>query len=372
MRRRYLPAALLMLGATMLLPLSVNANAQEPPATRAVENVILITLDGLRSEEVFTGADRRLMIADNGVEEPAKLERMFWNEDPIKRREALLPFLWSQCNEGRAWIAGDLERNSRVLVKNGRYFSYPGYNEILTGAPDPGIDSNDKIFNQNVTVLEWLHGKPEFRGRVAAYCSWDVFPYIINDKRSGIPVNAGWEPLEVGNAERISALNFVADQLFHEWEGVRYDSFTVSGAIEELRTNKPRILFVSIGETDDWAHRGRYDRYLIAARQNDHFIKTLWELTQELAEYRGKTLFLITTDHGRGYGREGWKSHGSDLPGSEHIWIAAFGAGLVKHGVDEGGEFEQGQIAATIAETLGYDFKDFKKGIRDPLPILQD
>ncbi|MEO1614265.1 MAG: hypothetical protein AAFV88_00360 [Planctomycetota bacterium] len=337
-----------------------------------VENVVLVTLDGLRPEELFTGGDRRLMVEQNGVDDPEKLKSLFWRDDPKERRELLLPFLWSECNTGNAWIAGDVENNSRVLVKNTRYFSYPGYNEILTGAPDLRIDSNDKKYNENLTVLEWLHGKAEFENRIAAYCSWDVFPFIVNDKRSGIPVNAGWQPLTVGNPDRIAALNFVAEQLFHEWDGVRYDSFTISGAIEELKTNKPRVLFVSLGETDDWAHAGRYDRYLITARQNDFFIRSLWELTQELPAYREKTLFLVTTDHGRGYGREGWKSHGKDLPGSERIWVAAFGAGLAKHGIDRDGEFEQGQIAATIAKALGHDFTKVSNEIRQPLPILAD
>ncbi|MFN9913376.1 MAG: hypothetical protein ACK53L_12370, partial [Pirellulaceae bacterium] len=35
--------------------------------------VVLVTLDGLRGEEVFGGADRRLMVKENGVEKPEEL-----------------------------------------------------------------------------------------------------------------------------------------------------------------------------------------------------------------------------------------------------------------------------------------------------------
>ena len=38
-------------------------------------------------------------------------------------------------------------------MTNGKKCSYPGYNEIFTGAPDPRIDSNDKKPNPNVTVF---------------------------------------------------------------------------------------------------------------------------------------------------------------------------------------------------------------------------
>jgi hypothetical protein len=363
---------LLALAATLS---SAFAQTDDPPSTATVsrtQNVILITLDGLRPEEVFTGADNRLMVPECGVKDPDKLQQEYWREDPVARRELLLPFLWKMCHSGEAWIAGDIDLDSRVTVTNGRYFSYPGYNEILTGAADPQVDSNDKKYNRNVTVLEWLHGKEGFEGKVAAYCSWDVFPYIINDQRSGIPVNAGWQPLTVGNRKRIDTLNFVAQQLFHEWDGVRYDAFTASGAWEEMQTSQPRVLFVSLGETDDWAHAGRYDRYLSAARQNDALIERLWQATLTIPAYQDNTLILVTTDHGRGDGREGWKSHSSTLPGSERIWIAAFGNGLNKHGIDQGGRFEQAQVAATVAQALGFDFTKLREAIRPPLPILDE
>jgi hypothetical protein len=332
--------------------------------------VILITLDGLRGEEMFAGADKRLIVPDNGVKEPEKCTEAFWAEDPIERRRILLPFLWSRMDD-QGWIAGDIERSSIVRVTNGLYFSYPGYNEILSGFPDPGVNSNNKRYNENTTVLEWLHGKPEFSSKVAAYCSWDVFPFIINDRRSGIPVNAGWQKFTRGDSGRLETLNFVSENLFREWDGVRYDSLTVQGAIEEIKTHRPRVLFVSLGETDDWAHAGRYDRYLLTAQQNDRFIRTLWELTQSMESYRDQTLFLVTTDHGRGDGKQGWKNHSLLLHGSERIWIAAFGAGLAATGIDEGGEFEQAQVASTVAAALGYDFRSHDERVRPPLPILK-
>ena len=87
---------------------------------------------------------------------------------------------------------------SEVRVTNGHNFSYPGYNELLSGKADPRVDSNDKKPNPNVTVLEWLNGRDPYRGKVAAFCSWDVFPWIINRERSGVLVNAGLRARAVG------------------------------------------------------------------------------------------------------------------------------------------------------------------------------
>ena len=347
---------------------SLCVAAQEPgPA----QNVVLITLDGLRGEEVFGGADQRLMIKENGVEKPDELKSQFWTEEREKRRQLLMPFLWGRCQEGTAWIAGDLELESLVAVTNGHYFSYPGYNEILSGFPDPAVDSNDKKYNLNTTVLEWLHRRPEFSGKVAVYGTWDVFPYIVNDQRSKIPVNAGWQPFRVGEPNRLQVLNLVSQQLFHQWESDRYDVLTASGAIEELKSNQPRVLFVSFGETDSWAHAGKYDRYLLTAQQNDFFIRQLWDTVQSMPSHKDKTAFVITSDHGRGDGREGWKNHSVKLPGSERTWVAAMGAGLSRFGVDRGGKYEQAQTAATVAAFLGQDFTKSRPEVRPPLPIVK-
>ena len=79
------------------------------------------------------------------------------------------------------------------------------------------------------------------------------------------------------------------------------------------------------GETDNWAHQGRYDLVLESAHGFDHFVQQLWETMQAMPEYRGQTTFILTTDHGRGSGLVEWKEHGVDEKGSENIWIAVIG-----------------------------------------------
>ena len=337
-----------------------------------IENVLLITMDGLRWQELFYGAEERLIDKEAGKVEDVKLTRQkYWHDDLITRRELLMPNFWNIINE-QGQIFGSPDNQSKVTVTNQQYFSYPGYNELLCGFPDAKIDSNDKNYNQNVTVLEWLNQKEEYKGRVAAFCSWDVFPYIINDKRSGVYVNAGWQPLEFFEDESTkSAFNQFHRQLPRYWQNVRYDIFTFQGAFEYAKVKKPKVLYVALGETDDWAHAGRYDLYLDSAKTNDMYIFKLWQLIQSSDQYRNKTALIVSTDHGRGDGKEGWKNHNDQWPGSDKIWIAVMGPGIEATGIRSDVNGTQSQIAPTVADLLGENFAGYKDSIAKPLPLIR-
>lgn len=373
LRNRVLPAVGAMAVCLSSITLAADAVTPESAAGRITENVLLVTIDGLRWQEVFAGADETLMNKEfGGVRELASLNKRFWRDDVENRRAALMPFFWSViATQGKLY--GDPEYGSLARVANPHRFSYPGYNELLTGIPDPKIDSNDKVPNPHVTVLEWLHRKPTFRGRVQAFSSWDVFPYIINTERSGIPVNAGWQPLDSHhrNAE-LSQLDRVAEEVPRYWENVRYDYFTFQGALAAIKQDRPRVLYVAFGETDDWAHAGRYDLYLDAAWRTDRYIEQLWHTMQRLPQYAGKTSLVLTTDHGRGDGRIEWKSHGDEIPGCEAVWIAVLGPDIPA-GPAKDVAVTQSQVAATVAALLGFDFPADVSAAAPPLPgVTQD
>ena len=328
---------------------SAVISAQESP------RVVLITLDGFRWQELFSGADPDLIGNSEFVQDTASLKKNFWRETPRERRESLMPFIWEKVAQ-IGQLHGNRTKGSKMNLTNGMWFSYPGYNEILTGkADDAHITSNDKIPNPNTTILETANKLPVYAGKVAAFGSWDVFPYIINENRSGIPVNAGYENA-VGNnlTEREKLLNEMQRQAPIIWESVRLDAFTHNFALEAMKKNHPEIIFISYGETDDFAHGGYYDFYLQAAHRTDMMISELWNFTREDPFYRDKTIFLITTDHGRGTKPlETWKSHGNKIEGADQVWLIAFGNGVAPLGevaTDE--QLFTNQIAPTIAKLL--------------------
>lgn len=344
--RRY--AFLLCALAAAPLPAVVSAQG-------ATENVFLITLDGLRWQELFTGADSMLLADDRFTDDAGTAQ--FWADDPGERRRRLMPFIWNTIAiDGQLY--GNRTLGCRMDVTNGHVFSYPGYNEILTGrADDERIDSNEKQPNPNVTVLEAVNRTPRFANRVAAFASWDVFPYIINEARSGVSVNAGFEPVRAPRlSEKQRILNTLQAQIPSPWATVRLDAFTHHFALEFLRMERPRLLYVAYGETDDFAHDADFDAYLTSAHRTDAFIEELWRWAQDQADYRDRTSLVITTDHGRGDG-EAWTSHGGDVEGAKAIWLAVLGPDTPAGGEMAGAcDLHQSQVAATVARLLGVDF----------------
>ena len=148
---------------------------------------------------------RLLNEPDGGVSDLDALRREFWRETPEARREALMPFLWTFVAR-RGQLFGNAAKASPAQVANGIKFSYPGYNELFTGSPDPRIDSNDKRPNPNVTVFEWLNRRPTIPGGVRAVGSWDRYPYILNGERSGLSIVAGCVPFDSPSAAECQVL----------------------------------------------------------------------------------------------------------------------------------------------------------------------
>ena len=339
--------------AVLLLTLAVPARPA-PPVTR---NVIVVMADGLRWQEVFQGADAALMNQANGnVGNPDALKKEFWRETPAARREALMPFLWSTIAK-QGQIFGNRAEGSDAFVTNGLNFSYPGYSETLCGFVDPGVNSNDKIPNPNITVFEWLHRKPALQGKVAAFGAWDVFPFIFNATRAGFPVNAGAEPFLVPPVTPELALLNRLKRESAIWDSEALDAFPFHTALGYLKRHQPRLMYLSLGETDEWAHAGKYDDYLRATRLADSYLSELWQTLQSIDQYRGKTSLIFLPDHGRGDAPVEWKSHGQKIPDSKYIWMAFLGPDTPARGErKQTGAVTQNQIAATVAAFLGEDY----------------
>lgn len=333
------------------------ANAQN----LKTENVILVTLDGMRWQEVFSGAEKRL-ITKKFVGDSAQVTKKFWHENQERRREILMPFFWSTIKE-QGQLYGNRNLGNKVNVSNNRWFSYPGYNEILTGsADDARITSNDQIDNPNRNVLEFIDQQKGFEGKVVAFTSWENFPWIINTNRNGLLVNSGWMTSKEPN-EKEKLLDELSTQLPNITGGTRLDALTFHYAFEYLKKKKPRVLYISFDETDYFAHEGRYDRYLASAHYTDEFIQSLWTWLQTDSQYKGKTTLIVTTDHGRGNKTdEDWRHHGKKMPECDQIWFAFLGPGVQALGENNSEQqLYQNQIAKTLAAFLGLEYVNGNK-----------
>ena len=346
----------------LLVSVTLSSGLFAQTKTTKTENIVLITLDGLRWQELFRGADS-LLVDDTGlIEHAGSLLPDFWRPDPVKRRVLLFPFVWETIGS-QGQLFGNRVHGNKVDTQNKLWFSYPGYNELLSGfADDVRIRSNDKFNNPNTTFLEYLNRLPAFKDKVMAFGSWDVFPFIINEERSGVPVNAGFD-LAVG--ENLTAVEKTVNRLQQElrgpWANVRLDPFTHQYALEALKNKKPRVLYIAYGETDDWAHDGKYDQYLWSAKQTDAYLKEIWETLQADPHYRNKTTLLITVDHGRGTNKESWKGHGEAIPEAGQVWMMAIGPDTAPLGErKEAGQWHSAMVPRTIFQLLGLEYPDTK------------
>lgn len=305
-----------------LLIISCSQSHNQSNDSHKTKNLIIVTLDGYRWQEVFTGADSTLIRDKRFVGNSEELQNEFWAADPEIRRKKLMPFLWTTIAQN-GQIYGNRKVGNKVSVANPYWFSYPGYNEIFTGYPDKRVDSNGYPPNPNTNVLEFINKQPGFKGKVAAFASWNAFTRILNEKRSGFSVNGGYEDVETNlNGEPLTStqktLNRYQHHLPHISGSERLDGSTFGIALQYLKINDPRVFYISFGDTDEFGHHGRYGLYLKSAHYADAMIQRLWHYLQSDPQYKNKTTLFITVDHGRGLGSE-WTSHGSSIKHSDEI-----------------------------------------------------
>jgi hypothetical protein len=315
----------------------------------------------MRWQEVFAGADPALFKTAgldklSGAQKRVEIaERRYSRATPEERRSALMPFLWSTIVP-KGQIFGNRALGSDSHVINAFNFSYPGYSETLTGIADPRVNSNTNVPNPNATVFEWLNAKPKFAGKVAAFGGWEVFDGIFRQQKCGFLVNAGFKPLTVPATREVALLNSLNAETVHIWNDEALDPIPFHAAIEYIKAKKPRVLFLGLGETDEWAHGNSYAEYLNAAHLADSYVQQLWELVQSMPKYKGKTTLIVLPDHGRGVGAE-WNTHGTKIVASRETWMAFLGPDTPALGErKQGPVVTESQIAATIASLLGEDY----------------
>jgi hypothetical protein len=362
-----------LLRGTALVLLFISAafargNTQAPQG--AGDNIFLITLDGARIEEVFGGM--QLGILQSTLREGQKVEdsplyRRFWAESPQARREKLMPFFWKTLMAEHGSIAGNPDLGSTVRLTNRHRFSYPGYAEILLGEPhDDVINSNDPNRNPYTTVLEAMreHLRLGPEG-VVTVGSWANFNAIVEHTEGATFVNAGQEALSGPDHQ---LLNTLQSETSIPWDDMRHDAFTFRVAMAQLASSRPRVLYLALGETDDWAHDGRYDRVLEAYARSDAYLAQLWNWLDSQSQYKGRTHLLITTDHGRGRTAKDWRDHGAKVEGAQDVWMAFASPSMARRGEWKvHAPLTTSQIAATMASWVGLDWNQMRPHTGRPI-----
>jgi hypothetical protein len=334
-----------------------------PTMMQAQRRVVFITVDGYRWQELFGGADSVIINKKEFGSSKTLLDK-YWRPTVEERRAALMPFVWNYVAKNGV-IIGNRWKGCNMSVTNKMWFSYPGYNELLCGfADDEHINSNEAGPNPNVSVLEVANNSPKYKGKVLAFGSWDCFADILNENRSKLPVSCGYRhSLAPKPTERDKFVAKMQDETARYIGTERFDVFTHEYALEAMKTRHPLVLYVGYGDTDEWAHLGKYHLYLDMGHNTDQFIRELWEYAQSDPFYKNKTTFIVTCDHGRGdVNPNDWRGHGSGIAHADQTWLMAFGAGIPAKGELTTGEYHNNQIAPTVASLLGIKFAPEHEG----------
>jgi hypothetical protein len=342
---------------TLLLVLTAFSFAHAQQAAPA-RNLVVFLMDGYRWKELFQGADSSILFDRRfNHDDSAWTVTKYWDDNLETRRHKLMPFVWETIAHNGE-LLGNREAGNLVNVQNKYWFSYPGRSEAFTGYYDPKVNSNEYPDNPNTNVLEFIDQQPGFHGKVVTFASWDAVARILNRDRNGMLVNIYGEDIKddalTPQEKEANDYQRLLPDIFGK--GERLDAATYVMAKAYLMAQHPRVLYIDLGDTDDFAHAGKYGDYLDAAHYADAMFADIWKTLQADPFYKDQTDLVIFPDHGRGYG-QGWTSHGTHYEHSNETYFMAMGPGVPAKGeVKTAGQIYQAQYAATIAGLLGIRF----------------
>lgn len=265
------------------------------------QSLIFITLDGVRRHEIFEGVDPTLA-------EMAKLP-------PAEVRGArdLLPNIHRLFfDEGT--VLGDPRSEGGISASGPRFVSLPGYLEMMMGVSS-GCTDNDCIPEMRTTIVDELAATMP-PAPCGVFASWEAVARaaITGEPRGFLTISAGREE----------------GSDIPPWPGhgaYRPDRVTASLALHYLREKQPRFLWISLGDTDEYAHHDNYPGYLEALRAADDVIGSVARALDEMGETGERATVIVTTDHDRS---PNFKDHGE--PGTGDVWLLARGPTIAAAG----------------------------------------
>lgn len=136
--------------------------------------------------------------------------------------------------------------------------------------------------------------------------------------------------------------------------GYRDDLVTMTKTKEIMAKYSPNVIVINLKDVDSNGHANNWDGYIKAIKTTDASIKEIWDYIQSLPAYKDKTTLIVSNDHGRHIDANGgFAEHGDDCAGCRHIEFFAMGPDFKKNATINMGNYEQIDIASTMAELLG-------------------
>ncbi len=269
--------------------------------------MILLTLDGVRSYEFFHGT-----ALSHGLE--------------LKLRDQgrIFKKLWS--NHAQDGMVLGAHKNYKIASSVA--VSLPSYQALMLGRATACKDNHCPPVQQE-TVLEHVKRSMGLEKKeVAAFASWEglssavamnkdqithgIFPDIFNDERA--------------DASMVSLQQKALLDL-PSWKESRKDKYTFELGMEYLKKHCPRLLYISLVDSDEYGHAKDYPGYVNSLRTYDDYIDQVIQTLKGLGTYGSQTTLIVTTDHSRGKGPL-WIGHAYTPDSEKHVFLFAHGRGV--------------------------------------------
>lgn len=333
--------------ASCFSPAPRSQAISEPPASRARPSepgpvsVVLLALDGVRWQEVFHGVDAKRTAARSA--------------GTASSAEALMPNLHGLVDNGGV-LLGAPHSGVGVFASGPEFLSLPGYSEMLSGRRVTACKDNGCAATTSPTLADEVAMLPGAgNGDVAVVTSWPDIGRIAAQRadrvamstgRNGGPTRELFRRDPVSRALIDHAAKSSADPGAGDF---RPDRLTARIAVHHLETAQPRFLFISLGEPDEYAHRGDYAGYLRALRHADLTLGLLSRALEERARQGARTVLFVTSDHGRAHD---FSNHGRAHPESARVWLLAWGTEIGGR-LAATGEHHLADLAPTLRKLFG-------------------
>jgi hypothetical protein len=324
-----------------MAPCPRPTTADDPADEASGRAAIVIVLDGARWQEIFLGVDPALARKAGA---------------PAAALEAPMPHLRALA-AARGVTLGAPGSGSVVRASGPNFVSLPGYTELFTGRAPSSCQSNDCARTTLPTVADEVRACARSPRDVAVFASWPEIERAATSRPSSFVVSTGRhlvtdEPILREDRARAALLD--AGAAAGAWPGdgdFRPDALTAALATRYLATEKPRFLFVGLGEADEYAHRGDYVGYLGALRTADDAIDTIVRTLDGMGERGRKTSVFVTADHGRA---AGFREHGGEFPESARVWLVGLNGGIAPRAAGRSdGDLRLADLAPTVRASVG-------------------
>jgi hypothetical protein len=272
-----------------------------------------------------------------------------------------MPRLTALAREHGA-VVGAPKSGTTLRASGPNFVSMPGYAEIFGGAPARECTGNDECASAtHETIADAVRADSGSPYDAAVFASWPDLVRVSSTNPDALVVSAGrslthHEALMRNDPEMSELLD--RGERADAWPGekdFRPDRFTAPIAERYLALFHPRFLFVSLGESDEYAHQGNRLGYLDALHYADGVIAELYAATHGPNAHGRATTLLVTADHGRS---NDFRDHGERWPESSRSWLVALGDDVSRGALRGAGDRALADLAPTVRAWLGLPADD--------------